>query len=403
MTFISVPEWFKNLYTRSPNTAITYQSVLKTLLRDLELTDVELIDLAKINLEELEFRAEQWAKKIETLKSGSYLNNTYGALKDYLYENRIIKDRRFFRKYTSKIPRGSVFDEKMLEFNDVKRMIVDYAEGPREKIIAGLYTFGALRPLLAPQVFLRHCEVKIGEGNVTVTKPMMIMIPRTSNDNHLKRRLGNKGNIDFITFAKSEISGWVEQDLNDRIKSGETLTPESVLVPLSGNTLRRKKESIDYVIRKLYAKIGFENRPYLCRHFGDRFLSAMNDFNLKEWMMGHKGRISAIYDFGHGLTKEAIEEYRAKYLIADRKYPLLGLTDAEHQKVETVISFAQNVAELNPEQIEALKLALNKGKLTIKQFEEQIQELTRKALKQQTEKQFEKMFVEMNHKYNGSQ
>ena len=56
--------------------------------------------------------------------------------------------------------------------------------------------------------------------------------------------------------------------------------------------------------------------PYRLRNYGNYLLKKINDNDLKEKFMGHKGKISAVYQF-HGINEEQEDDYRRQYQVVD--------------------------------------------------------------------------------------
>ena len=157
---------------------------------------------------------------------------------------------------------------------------------------------------------------------------------------------------------------------------------------------------IDYHIEKLFSLVGFKGRKYLLRHFAyKRFKQAVSDYDFREWLMGHRGRVSAIYDHGHYLTEEEIRQYKA--LIDTRVLTVYGVNrpreDIIDARIDTLRALLNN---LDSNAIYRLKNDLISGKISSKQFNQKLTDLAQESMSKQMENKFEQLFLKMNRKYN---
>ena len=140
----------------------------------------------------------------------------------------------------------------------------------------------------------------------------------------------------------------------------------------------------------------------MLRHYAfKRFKQAIDDYDLREWLMGHKGKISAIYDHEHYLTNEEINQYKA--MIDTRALHVYGLNRSQEDIIEARIETLQSLLrDLDIRGIEALKNDLVKGEITLNQFNRELTRLAQDSMNRQIETKFEQLFLKMNKKYNGA-
>jgi hypothetical protein len=176
-------------------------------------------------------------------------------------------------------------------------------------------------------------------GKIKLTaQPTLMVIPRTY--------AGNKANITFLVFIPTKFAELIEMRLNahkgkvtKQTKIGEADNAREIYYKMK--TLLR------------HPAIGFNGRPYLLRKYADgildRITKRFNDEDTKEFLMGHKGRVSAIYQTT-GLTKEREDELRTMYVSACDKWISANIFEAVDQegsgKIEMLITYSQQIAEL---------------------------------------------------------
>ncbi len=138
----------------------------------------------------------------------------------------------------------------------------------------------------------------------------------------------------------------------------------------------------------------------MLRHHAFKQLKrACDDYDLREWLMGHKGRISAIYDHGHYLTSEEIDEYKA--LIHAPLLHVYGLDRSQEAVIETRIATIRALLEdLDTSQLGQIKRELTSGTLSIELFNERLTRLARETMNRQIEAKFEQLFLKMQEKHN---
>jgi hypothetical protein len=269
---------------------------------------------------------------------------------------------------------------------DILREMLNCAD-LREKVILGFYAIHGVRPSLIPQLRIEDIytkDIEITEKGVKLARNAWITVKREYE--------GNKGNIDFPIILTSETSAWLEQFLNMRMRNGEQITPKTVLCNAFS------KANVNRIIRKLFKAVGFEGRKYLLRHYAYKQMKlACEDYDLREWLMGHKGKVSAIYDHEHGLAEWEIRGYKA--MVNESPLLVYALNESESETVEALVKFAKAIAQIDDNELEALKNALRNGNLSIKEFEAKIQQLVKEAMNRQIEVKFEQLFLKFANKH----
>ena len=281
-----------------PATLNVYSKALKKFC---EAVEIDPLELPKRQLEDIEDMTERFIISNQGKVSPKYLNIIYNAVKTWCYVHKLLKNRKTFReiKFDKSSRKVDALTERPLEPHHVKTAF--QISDANEKVLLGLYGIAGIRPKLIPQLTIEqihpdHYVIERGQLKFTVKNPF-VFIP--------KEWQGNKACITFFVKLHSQVARLIEQTVN---MDNETVTAKTALT-----SKYRADVNINRKVKKIYAKIGFKGRPYLLRTFADRILDkTIGDEDLKEFMMGHKGKISAIYQFKQ-LTKDDIAEYTKHY------------------------------------------------------------------------------------------
>ena len=85
--------------------------------------------------------------------------------------------------------------------------------------------------------------------------------------------VGNKASIEFPALIPTPIAERIEFHLNQEIQKNQQQDFGNLkLCPAD------RKSDVDYIIRKYYAKIEYEGRPYDMRNYGSRLLKRARHF-----------------------------------------------------------------------------------------------------------------------------
>lgn len=353
--------------------------------------------MAQKPLKEIETMTEEFIYKYMQKDSSTglpilspkYLNLIYSSIKKWCLYQGIIKNRKYFAEIIFDKTSRKTRDSAMITHEQFKKMF-DHAN-LKQKLILGYYGIQALRPSLI--LYLKLADIHPDDvtfnknGTISLEEKPWILIKR--------EYIGNKGNIDFPTILTPEMSQWQEDYLNSRIRKGEDITEKSKLVCVNS------KDVIDYNIKKLFALVGFKGRKYLLRHYAyKRFKQAVSDYDFREWLMGHRGKVSAIYDHGHYLTNEEINQYKS--LIDTKVLEIYALHRPKEEIIDArIVTIQALLKDLDVNATNILKKDLITEKITIDQFNRRLTELAQDSMNKQMETKFEQLFLKMNKKYNG--
>jgi len=370
-----------------PATCETYARAIKIFHDHTGIDLLKESDLAKI-----ESATERFIRQQETRLSPKLLNVIYSAIKKTCVIRGIIKSTHMFKqiRFERQARKNDALFEEPITTEMMKQVFQTC--NITDKIDVGLYGLCGLRPRLIPQLRVKNIlprHRKIENGKITLHKPTIIIIPREWE--------GNKGNITFFVIVPTKIAELIETWLNTH----PPVTEESKLSECDNF------RDVYTKMRRILRKIGYKGRPYMLRKYADDLLDRItymhHDEDFKEFLMGHKGEISAVYQ-RKALTEEKEREYLSKYVSAVDEYineQIFGaVTKKELDQAEMLAGFARNLGVPDDKIIKILEL-LKSGQLTAEQFEQRLNQIVQKHLEQQMENKFEELFVKLNRKYNG--
>ncbi len=240
----------------------------------------------------------------------------------------------------------------------------------RVKVAVSLMAFSGLRPAtIGDALGLDGLRVKdlpemeVEDGKVAFPKiPTLITV----------RKKISKIRKPYDTFAPAQACEYIRQYIEDRIRSGEALTPESAIITVDKYNAvkdRRcsfKKEYGQHVtttnvrdlIRAAIRDAGFSWRPYVLRRYFDTrmMLGEADGLIIPDWRsfwMGHAGNIEFVYTLRKGLDEETIEKMRNAYLKGANRY-LCTSEGAHEEDIVTKIRKQLLLTVHTPEEIEKL-------------------------------------------------
>ena len=375
------------------SSAKAYASAITSFCEFAKVSD--LCELNRLGIDRIETLMQQWINQSRSRLSPKYLNVPYCSVKRWCQIHGLIKSTKMFReiKFDKSSRKIDALTETMLETRHIKTGFK--VANLEDQIDWGLYALCGLRPRLIPQLKVKNLyahNYEIIDGKLSlIAKPPLMMIPRAY--------AGNKANITFMIFIPTKLAELLEMHLNTKGNvTAETKVSEC------GNA-RAVYHKIKCLFR--HPSINFTGRPYLLRKYADRILDRItktyNDEDLKEFLMGHKGKISAIYQVT-GLTKEREKELREMYVNACDKWISRNIFETASQeeidKAEMLIAFSQQIAQIDRDRLETLRHSFKKGTLTVEALQVELGKLTRQALDKTMENKFEQLFLRMNAKYN---
>jgi len=380
-------------YGLKESSAKVYARAFRSFCRFAEISDPYALN--ELGIDSIETLMQKWISQNRDRLAPKYLNVAYCSVKRWCQIHGLIKSTKMFReiRFDKSSRKIDAFTEVMLETKHVKAGFK--VANLEDQIDWGLYALCGLRPRLIPQLkvqnlYAKNYEIIDGSFRFTV-KPPLAIVPRTY--------AGNKANITFFVFIPTKLAELLEMQLN----TYENVVTEAK-ISRSGNY-----RAIYRKIRCMFKhpSINFNGRPYLLRKYADRILDRItkiyNDEDTKEFLMGHKGKVSAIYQVT-GLTQEREKELRDMYVNACDKWISQNIFETTSQeeidKSEMLITYSQQIAELDKDKLQALRQAFRKGTLAVEVLQVELGKMTRQALDKTIEAKFEQLYLKMEAKHN---
>jgi len=263
-----VRRWLKNLARGSP---ITGEVALRRLGKVCELLKKDpkgILDWAREDLIGLQDALEDLVARLEEEgKSPGYIQGLLKTIKSWLRYQNITLTRRIKIKNSTATP--TIEDEKVPSQEELARML--RASPPRVRVAVALMAFSGLRPQSignhdgSDGLMLKDLpELKINGSGVVFEKiPAMVVVRPTLS----------KARHKYFTFLSSEECTYLKEYIEERIRGGEELKPESPLIVHERTRATTKQflqtRKITHFIRQCMRKAGVYKRPYVLRAYFD--------------------------------------------------------------------------------------------------------------------------------------
>jgi hypothetical protein len=266
--------------------------------------------------------------------AGSYIESTLKAVKSWLNHNG--KEVRRKIKIRGARDTPSLKDERIPTREELKRILLSGDKKARVACI--LVAHSGLRIEVLGNyagtdgLTVRDLpELKIeGESIAFPKEPALLTV----------RRELSKAGHQYFTLLSQEGCEYLKDYLEDRIREGETLTPNS---PLITPKLKMKPfiraNNIGDAIRDAIRTAGFAWRPYVLRSYFDTQLMLAESKGLvlrdyRQFWMGHKGDIEKRYTTNkQRLPESVIEDMREAYNRSQELLQTATTVEASEEKL----------------------------------------------------------------------
>ena len=270
--------------------------------------------------------------------SGGYIGNSVKAVKSWLLFNGIKLPRQIKVKDADRTP--TLSEERIPTQEELKRIF--NAGDSRERTACAIVAFTGVRiGVLGDYKGIDGLKIKdIPDLKIEGKEITFLKIPAQV----IVREELSKSGKKYFTFLGQEGCMYLQNYLIERIRSGETITPESAIITAAKLGYRNKQHvttiNIGDLMRNAIRNAGFTWRPYVLRAYFDSRLLLAQDERLiqrdyRAFFMGHVGDIEHRYTVGKGrLPEDLIESMRSayekstKFLETEHK----GLTEDEVEK-----------------------------------------------------------------------
>jgi len=126
----------------------------------------------------------------------------------------------------------------------------------------------------------------------------------------------SKNKLPYQTFLIEFGCRILKNYLEFRMREGETLTSDSLVIPTDSqySSLKKKAAIIARAVDRVFEKLGNTSRPYSLKDFfATALLNSGIQQNHQTFFMGHKGPMQLTYSLRRQLPKEQIEQMRVLF------------------------------------------------------------------------------------------
>jgi len=353
---VDIKRWYENVGRGSKVTADVYSRRLGNFCEIHGLTPRELA--AKSEKRIYDLLMDYVSSEEKRGHAGSYIQSTIKALKSWLAHNGRELKRKIKISGTQDTP--SLKDERIPTKEELRRIFL--SAGKKARVASALVAHSGLRIETLGNYFgddgLRIKdlpEMVVNESTVEFERiPTLVVV----------RRMLSKAKHKYLTFLSEEGCEYLKDYLEERIRGGEKLTPESPII----TPKRRMKPFIRAInvgdaIREAIRKAGFSWRPYVLRSYFDTQLMLAESKGLvlrdyRQFWMGHKGDIEARYTTNKSrLPQDVLDDMHQAYR---KSQDYLQTTKPEAPGEEVIREEFKKqlllVAGFKPEEIEQMDL-----------------------------------------------
>lgn len=375
-----VRRWYENLEAKSPLTANVYLRNLGLWLEYLDKDPESIIEFARGDFEEFKGSIADQIRRMEKRgTAGSSISTSIKPMISYLkFHNIVVRlnlniqnENRNFRAEKEIVP-----DKDHLASVLRKASL-------RERSAISLMAFSGLRPEVLGN----------DEGNNGLK---LSDIPDLSLENGVEFKIParinvraelSKTRLPYFTFLGAEGCKYLGDYLNERIRQGEHLDPESAII-LPDAEMSRKEEPNKFLstvlllrrIKSSIIKAGFDWRPYIFRAYFATNLDVAEGKGVishpwRQFIMGHKGDIEEKYTKREGIPEEGRDAYSRclKYLETESK----GISEQDSVRLlrESTISAIEIYTDIKLSEDERERLF----SLNTDEFNEELRDIAKRS------------------------
>lgn len=266
--------------------------------------------------------------------AGSYIESIIKAVRSWLSHNQ--------RKVTAKIKIRAVRatptlrSERTPSKEELKRIFL--SADSKSRVAAVLMAHSGLRPEVIGNyegndgLRIRDLsDITIKDNLVEFKAPAMVIVrPELSKARH-----------QYFTFLGDEGCGYIKDYIEERMRDGEKLGPNSpVVTPKTAQKDFIRSVNVGDAIRAAIRKAGFSWRPYVLRAYFDTQLMLAESKGLvlrdyRTFWMGHMGDIENRYTTNkQRLPDDVVDNMRDAYL---KSLPYLETTKNQNERREEIM------------------------------------------------------------------
>jgi integrase len=371
-----IKRWFLNM---SRGSMITGEVYMRRLGQFCEINKTDPIAIAKMTEKEIANMLMDTVSLLESQgRAGSFIAGIIKSVRSWLSFNGISIKQKIKVKSADSTP--SLKDERIPSQEELKKIFL--SGDKKSRVASSLMAFSGIRPEVLGSYsgsdglkITDFPEMEIRDNQVTFNKIPTIVVIRPELSKNRNR---------YFTFLGPEGCQYLKDYLEERIRKGEVLKPESPIITPVREKDRHKREHIRTInigdmIRKAIRKSGMSQRPYVLRAYFDTQLMMAESKGLilrdfRQFFMGHTGDIEHRYTLNKWkLPENTIEEMRnsyqksLKFLETENK----GISESEMDKtIKDLKTSMLILAGFSEEEIEREKLLELSNEDLIKKIDE---------------------------------
>jgi hypothetical protein len=353
-----VKRWYDNTARGSRVTADVYLRRLGSFCGHHEITSKELVKMD--SKERFDLLLDFVSMMEQKGYAGSYIQSTLKAVKSWLVHNRIELKGKIKVKGTQDTP--TLRDERVPTRKELKKIffsgdkkarvasVLVAHSGMRIKTLGNYEGQDGLRIRDLP-------EMKVEGDSVDFEQiPALVAV----------RKELSKAGHQYLTFLSEEGCEYLKDYLEERIREGEELSPDSSLItPKLKMKPFIRAVNVGDIIRGAIRRAGFTWRPYVLRSYFDTQLMLAESKGLvlrdyRGFWMGHKGDIENRYTTNKcRLPESVIEDMREAYSRSQEYLQTIRLeeTDSEERLRRAFRKQLLLVAGFSPDEVEKTDLS----------------------------------------------
>jgi len=308
---VNVERWYRNVSRGSKVTADVYLRRMGNFCQKFKMTPESLTSMARDDRYNLLL---DLVSSMEDEYSGSYIRSIVKAIKSWLSHNGIEVKRKVKIKGDHDTP--TLRDERVPTQKELKKIFL--SGDKKARVASVLVAHSGLR--------IKSLGNYLGDDGLRVKDfPEMKILGDAVNFEQnptlvLVRKELSKAGHQYLTFLSEEGCDYVKDYLEERIREGQNITPESPLItPKTALKPFIRATNVGDSIRGAIRSAGFEWRPYVLRSYFDTQLMLSESKGLvlrdyRQFWMGHKGDIENRYTTNkQKLPESVIEDMREAY------------------------------------------------------------------------------------------
>lgn len=316
-----INRWYLNMRARSPISADIWRRNLALYCELNDVTPEMIIEQAKDNSLKAHFQ-DFVIKMIDDGKKGAYVGKFKHTIGSWLSFNDI--DYKIRINIPNENINETTENERVPTSDELARVLRKATS--RGRVSISLMAFSGFRPEV-----LGSYEGSDGLmlGDIEDLDVEAIEFTVTPARINVRSNL-SKARFRYFSFLGDEGCKYVTDYLHERKAAGETLTAESpLLVPNASNYKTKWKNLrtmlVTREIRDAIRSASLTMRPYILRAYFATALDIAESKGLishpwRQFLMGHKGDIEAVYSTNKRPLPEKVDELRAAYLKASEYF-----------------------------------------------------------------------------------